>query len=301
MLNTEISILHVDGAPASDLPSHLFSGCGSGGAEFKVTAGPILSYGDMNQLLYESIVDACLVEYDESTGQGYFKVVDGETPPVGSVHTLDNTHLARSKYLPEPAREVAALKVSKASNEKELGAMDKKSIRKRIAERKTQGASKNDIFQELKGGSYSDSRLAYILASRADINLVRAHKWKIRIMIAVAIIQMTLAFLVGWQVGEPVSTGYALLGALIACAIPALTAYGFIHHNVAAYNLFIVVSLFQYWIQVRDVMQGYSAAWIGVAFASMMLTFVIYLRWRLFPEVRAFMPAKDSEGRYAFA
>jgi hypothetical protein len=370
MLNTEITILHVDGAPAPDLPSHLFPGCGSDGAEFKVTAGPILSYGDMNHLLYEAIVDACLVEYDESTGEGYFKVVDAKAPPVGSVLLLDHALITKhdmpdeagvymydewrygSTPTPEKAARILAdLKVGRAiphpiaepgyeqrledivvgrqvdpsfypartddnvlthlsgsvieattvPNGKEPITMDKKSIRKRIAELQAQGVSKKDIFQELKGGSYSDSRLAYILASRADINLVRAHKWKTRIMITVAIIQMTLAFLVGWQVGEPVSTGYALLGALLACAIPALTAYGFIHHNVAAYNLFIVVSLFQYWIQVRDVMQGYNAAWIGVAFATVMLTFVIYLRLQLFPEVRAFMPAKDSEGQYAFA
>lgn len=370
LLKTEITILEVDGAPASDLPSHLFPGCGSDGAEFKVTAGPILSRGDMSHLLYKTIVDACLMEYDETTGQGYFKVVDGEAPPVGSSLLLDLALITKhdmpddagvymydewrygSAPTPEnAARILADLKVGRAiphpiaepgyeqrledivagrqvdpsffpartddnvlthpsgsvieattvPNGKEPIIMDKKSIRKRIAELRAQDASKKDIFQEMKGGAYSDSRLAYILTSRADINLVRAHKWKTRIMIAVAIIQMMLAFLVGWQVGEQVSTGYALLGGLIACAIPALTAYGFIHHNVAAYNLFIAVSLFQYWIQVRDVMQGYNAAWVGVAFASVMLTFVIYLRLRLFPEVRVFMPAKDSEGRYAFA
>jgi len=179
--------------------------------------------------------------------------------------------------------------------------MDKKSIRKRMAELRAQGVSKKDIFEELKGGDYSDGRLAYLLASKADISLVRANKWKIRIMITVAVIQMMLAFLVGWQVGEPVSTGYALLGGLVASVIPALTAYGFINHNVAAYNLFIVVSLFQYWIQVRDVMQGYNAAWVGVAFATVMLTFVVYLRLRLFPEIRAIRPAKDASGQYAFA
>lgn len=360
MLNTEITILRVDGAPAPDLPSHLFPGCGSDGAKFKVTAGPILSYSDMGHLLYEAIVDACLMEYDEATGHGYFKVVDGNAPPVGSTHVLDNSLLIDKNPAPTcpymydewryggvPTPETAAniladLKAGRAvphpvaepgyqqrledivagrevdpsffrsctddeemaihsANEQENSAMDKKSIRKRMAELRAQGVSKKDIFEELKGGDYSDGRLAYLLASKADISLVRANKWKIRVMITVAVIQMMLAFLVGWQVGEPVSTGYALLGGLVACVIPALTAYGFINHNVAAYNLFIVVSLFQYWIQVRDVMQGYNAAWVGVAFATVMLTFVVYLRLRLFPEIRAIRPAKDASGQYAFA
>ncbi|TXT25435.1 MAG: hypothetical protein FD131_4636 [Rhodocyclaceae bacterium] len=305
MLNTEITILHVDGAPAPDMPSHLFPGCGSDGAEFKVTAGPIPSYGDMSHLLYEAIVDGCLTEYDESTGQGYFKVVDGDAPPVGSVHVLDNSLHAGGQLLApagaEAALEQGAIEAGTAPIEKEPSVMDKKAIRQRLAELRAQGVSKQDIFQELKGGAYSDGRLAYMLASRAALNLVRAHKWKIRLMITVAIIQMMLAFLVGWQVGEPVSTGYALLGALIACTIPALTAYGFIKHNVAAYNLFIAVSLFQYWLQVWDVIQGYNAAWVGVTFASIMLTFVIYLRLRLFPDIRAIRPAKDGSGQYAFA
>lgn len=306
MLNTEITILHVDGAPAPDLPSHLFPGCGSDGAEFKITAGPVLSYGEMNHLLYEAIVDACLMEYNESTGQGYFKVVDGDAPPAGSVHVLDNSLLAGSDQLrvpasQNPAIEQSVIEDSAAPIGEDQNVMDKKSIRKRMAELRAQGVSKKEIFEELKGGAYSDGRLAYLLASKADISLVRANKWKIRIMITVAVIQMMLAFLVGWQVGEPVSTGYALLGGLVACAIPALTAYGFINHNVAAYNLFLVVSLFQYWIQVRDVMQGYNAAWVGVAFATVMLTFVVYLRLRLFPEIRAIRPAKDASGQYAFA
>ena len=69
----------------------------------------------------------------------------------------------------------------------------------------------------------------------------------------------------------------------------------------ALFFFVIVVSLFQYWIQVRDVMQGYNAAWVGVAFATVMLTFVVYLRIRLFPEIRAIRPAKDASGQYAFA
>ncbi len=183
----------------------------------------------------------------------------------------------------------------------ETSVMDRKATRKRISELRAQGVSKRDIFQELTGGAYSDKRLAYILASRADPTLVHANRWKIRVMISVAIIQMMLAFLVGWQVGEPVSTGYALMGALVACAVPALTAYGFINHNVAAYNLFIAVSLFQYCIQVRDVMHGYNAAWVGVVFATVMLAFVVFLRHRLFPEIQIIRPTKDGAGQYVFA
>ena len=40
---------------------------------------------------------------------------------------------------------------------------------------------------------------------------------------------------------------------------------------------------------------------ITVAVIQMMLTFVVYLRLRLFPDIRAIRPAKDPSGQYAFA
>ena len=43
----------------------------------------------MDQMLYKAIHDACLVEYDETTGHGYFKVIDGDAPPAGSVHLME--------------------------------------------------------------------------------------------------------------------------------------------------------------------------------------------------------------------
>jgi hypothetical protein len=83
-----VTIGNVDAAPAPDMPSHLFPGCGSDGAEFSVTHGPRPSRDEVSDLLYEAIVDAVLVEYDEATGKGYFRVIDGEAPPVGAVVPL---------------------------------------------------------------------------------------------------------------------------------------------------------------------------------------------------------------------
>lgn len=83
-----VTIGNVDAAPDPDMPSHLFPGCGSDGAEFTVTHGQKPSRGDVSDMLYEAIVDAVLVEYDEATGKGYFRVIDGEATPVGAVIPL---------------------------------------------------------------------------------------------------------------------------------------------------------------------------------------------------------------------
>lgn len=83
-----VTIGNVDAAPAPDMPSHLFPGCGSDGAEFTVTRGRKPSREEVSDMLYEAIVDAMVVEYDETTGKGYFRVIDGEAPPVGAVIPL---------------------------------------------------------------------------------------------------------------------------------------------------------------------------------------------------------------------
>ncbi|MBN3744818.1 hypothetical protein G3N96_05125 [Burkholderia sp. Se-20373] len=83
-----VTIGNVDVASAPDMPSHLFPGCGSDGAEFTVTHGKKPLWGDVSDMLYEAIADAVLVEYDEGTGKGYFRVIDGDAPPVGAVIPL---------------------------------------------------------------------------------------------------------------------------------------------------------------------------------------------------------------------
>lgn len=83
-----VTIGNVDAAPGPDMPSHLFPGCGSDGAEFTVTYGQRPLWGDVSDMLYEAIGDAVLLEYDEAIGIGYFRVVDGYAPPVGAVIPL---------------------------------------------------------------------------------------------------------------------------------------------------------------------------------------------------------------------
>lgn len=84
----EVTIVRADAATAPDLPSHLFPGAGSDGALFRVTAGDIPSRREMSGYLDHAIVDANLVSYDESTGEGYFVVIDGDAPDTGTVIDL---------------------------------------------------------------------------------------------------------------------------------------------------------------------------------------------------------------------
>lgn len=178
--------------------------------------------------------------------------------------------------------------------------MTKRDIKARIAQLGALGVSSADIFLELRGLAYSDLSLALLLASRPAPYRCAAHKGKVRFMTAVAILQAMLGFFVGWQIAYAEHLPWPLAIAAVTCALPTLTAIGFIRNHLAAYNLYIAVSLVQYALQVRDIIDGYSAAWVGVLLSSLMLTFVIYLRMHLFPGVGVFLPKKDKNGNYVF-
>lgn len=177
----------------------------------------------------------------------------------------------------------------------------KRDIKARIAQLRTLGVSAADIFTELRGLAYSDRALAFLLTSRPETYRCAAHKGKVRFMTAVAIVQAMLGFFVGWQIAYAEHLPWPFAIASATCALPTLTAIGFVRNHLQAYNLYILVSLVQYALQVRDIIDGYSAAWVGVLLSSLMLTFVIHLRMRLFPGVGVFLPRKDSSGNYVFA
>ncbi|AVG43930.1 MULTISPECIES: hypothetical protein [Achromobacter] len=84
----QITIASVDKAQEPNLPSHFFPGCGSDGAEFRVTEGEIPSKEAMDQLLQEWDGDCYLVQYDHHSGKGYFTMLDCDAPDSGTVISL---------------------------------------------------------------------------------------------------------------------------------------------------------------------------------------------------------------------
>lgn len=87
-VDIEILITRHDGASNPDLPSHLFPGSGSDGAKFSVQGMYIPSYSDIDSRLSHWDMDCCLVDYDENTGQGYFRMVDADAPAKGTLVVL---------------------------------------------------------------------------------------------------------------------------------------------------------------------------------------------------------------------
>lgn len=85
-----IEILRSDSNPHGNLPSTFFPGAGSDGALFQVVGdcGTYPEYGSICDALNRWDSDNMLIEYDEKTGRGYFRIVDSVAPDLGEVITL---------------------------------------------------------------------------------------------------------------------------------------------------------------------------------------------------------------------
>ncbi|WP_257828200.1 hypothetical protein [Burkholderia glumae] len=88
-MSLHITITAVSPAPAPDQPSHLLPGAGSDRAAFRVSAGEPPDRDVLGSLIEDAVVDACLTDYDQAKGEGYFVVVDGDAPALGTVIDLE--------------------------------------------------------------------------------------------------------------------------------------------------------------------------------------------------------------------
>ncbi len=91
---TEISItiLRHDVSPDGNLPSQFFPGAGSDGALFQVTPKifPFPDYESICSALTRWDRDTVLMDYDQTTGKGYFRLVDSSAPQSGQVINLSD-------------------------------------------------------------------------------------------------------------------------------------------------------------------------------------------------------------------
>lgn len=97
-----IEILRLDTSPNGYLPSTLFPGAGSDGALFQVSQSSVgyPDYGTLYDALDTWDGDTALIEYDEKTGRGYFRLVDSDAPATGTVIVLnDSTQLDESYWM----------------------------------------------------------------------------------------------------------------------------------------------------------------------------------------------------------
>ena len=180
----------------------------------------------------------------------------------------------------------------------------KRETRKRIAEMLKQGMSRDEIFGRLQGGAFRDANLATVLAASPSPELAATHKWKVRIMLLVSALQITLGLFVGWGIGEPAGIETAILAAFLVAAIPSLMFWGFWRNNINAYNAYMLVAMLQIPPQTKMLLDGgweTAAGWIGMGITLSLITYAAVLRHLLFPYMGLFSARSNKEGEYVFS
>lgn len=177
--------------------------------------------------------------------------------------------------------------------------MNKKEIKKLVAERLSQGTGKQAVFDELRGGALSDYRLAYQVAAYPNPERIRDNRWRIKILIVIGALQTALAFLIGWGIGAPSGNGLALPAACLTALLPAIIAFGFYRNSVGAYNAFILLSIIQLPRQFLELGETGFSGVLGIIVSIALVSYVLHLRYRLFPDFIAFTPQKKNR-QYAF-
>lgn len=177
--------------------------------------------------------------------------------------------------------------------------MNKKEIQTKVTELLLSGTEKSQVFTQLSGQGVKDSQLAYFIASYADPNRCYEHDRKVNILITLMFIQAVIAFLMGFSIGAKIGPNAKwIVGALIAL-VPMLFAWGFYKQRVGAYNAYILLTI----VQLPRSFEGFTttpiASSVGIAIGIALLTYVWYVREKIFPGF-VLMTPKKIKGQYVF-
>lgn len=176
--------------------------------------------------------------------------------------------------------------------QKALPAMNKAEIKSKVNELLSAGTTKAEVFAQLSGQGVKDSRLAYFIASYPDPVRCERHGRKVKMLITLMLIQAAITFLLGYGIGVEIGprAGWVMGG--LAALIPLLFSWGFYTNRVGAYNVYIFLSI----IQLPKSFEGFTstpvASSIGIGIGIALISYVWYVREKIFPGFGLMAPRK---------
>lgn len=177
--------------------------------------------------------------------------------------------------------------------------MNKKEIKARVHDLLVVGTPKSTVFAQLSGQGLKDAKLAHRIASFADPNRCDAHGGKVKLLVALMVLQALLAFVLAFSLGEQIGPNARWIVAGLITLIPLLVAWGFHDHRAWAYNVYIMLTI----VQLPRALEGFTAnpaETLGFLFLNIaLLAFVWYVRGKIFPDFM-FMNARKLNGQYVF-
>ncbi|WP_423380825.1 permease [Burkholderia sp. LMG 32019] len=185
--------------------------------------------------------------------------------------------------------------------------MNRKEAKTRIAVLMSAGKRKADVLADLSGQGLKDRVLAGLIAARPDPERCRKNKVHVRILVALAIVQLMngLTFAYGVStagdlgISGALGNGLVMLLLALNVLLSLLFIWGFATHRVGAYHAFILLSLVQLPKTITELGRSPSTALPSLVVTVLLVGYVWFVRNRMFPDYGWFTPRK-VEGRYAF-
>ncbi|WP_321899886.1 hypothetical protein [Paraburkholderia heleia] len=177
--------------------------------------------------------------------------------------------------------------------------MNRKDLRQKVDELISSGIPKSEVFSRLSGNDVGDRTLAYAIAAHIDPRRCEAHRWRIRILLVFAYVEVAFAFLVCLGAGMKLSPLAGLAAAIGGASLTFLFAWGFQRNNVAAYNAYLILTIGQAPNQLNNLSHAPMITGIRLAIGVGMYAYVWTLRKRLFPDV-VFIGPRKVDGVYVF-
>jgi hypothetical protein len=178
--------------------------------------------------------------------------------------------------------------------------MNRKEIKARVGQLLSEGTTETEVFNRLAGQGVKDRTLAYWIAARPDPQRCHANRGHLLAVRIIAWVQAILAALAGFGAGIHISTVAALIFAAMGMAFGLMFVWAFSKNNVAAYNIYLLLSITQLPRQFSGPGQATAATWIIFLIGVVLFAYIWYVRTRIFPDFN-FLSPKKIGGKYVFS
>ncbi|MDR2872131.1 MAG: hypothetical protein LBV45_06350 [Xanthomonadaceae bacterium] len=174
--------------------------------------------------------------------------------------------------------------------------MNKKEIKARIGELLSSGTPKAEIFAQLSGQGIKDRLLAIYIACYPDSALFDRHRGKVKLLVAIMLAKAVIVFLQTYYIlGEEFGPNAELpFVAFLIASIELLFARGFYTKRVGAYDVYVLLSI----LSMRRLLVDFSL--VGIIIKIGIITYVIYVRWKILPKAPFLAIPRKVKGQYVF-
>ncbi|WP_158906119.1 hypothetical protein [Burkholderia sp. L27(2015)] len=177
--------------------------------------------------------------------------------------------------------------------------MNKNEVREKVTKMLSAGEKKQDVFAGLSGKGVKDRVLAYLIASHVDLRRCAQNRIYRRIAIALAYFHVVGAVDGGHIVAER-SLPIGLVFGAISLLFAALFVWGFSKNKAGVYNVYLILALIQFPLRFLGLSENPLTISAIIAIGMAMITYVWFVRQRLFPDL-GFIGARKVDGRYVFS